>query len=161
TEHRAAPPALRPGDRIDFAPELAAVVERVAKLSPRLVELRFDREGDALWSALYRHGRPVQYAYEPAPLSPARVPTPYAPRPWASEMPSAGRPLRVALIAQVARRGVAIASLTHAAGLSSTGDPDLDAALPLPERYEIPASTAEAVRASRAAGGRVIAVGTT
>jgi S-adenosylmethionine:tRNA ribosyltransferase-isomerase len=33
--------------------------------------------------------------------------------------------------------------------------------VPLPERYRISAATAEAVNATRAAGGRVIAVGTT
>src|SRR5262249_55688174 len=43
----------------------------------------------------------------------------------------------------------------------STGDPALDAALPLPERYEIPTATADAIRAAKASGRRVIAVGTT
>ena len=33
------------------------------------------------------------------------------------------------------------AAVTHAAGLSHTGDPALDAALPLPERYDVPADT--------------------
>jgi S-adenosylmethionine:tRNA ribosyltransferase-isomerase len=37
----------------------------------------------------------------------------------------------------------------------------LDAALPLPERFDIPAETVAAVRRTRAAGGRVVAVGTT
>ena len=59
------------------------------------------------------------------------------------------------------RKGVAVASLTHAAGLSSTGDPAIDAALPLPERFDIPESTARAIAETRARGGRVIAVGTT
>jgi S-adenosylmethionine:tRNA ribosyltransferase-isomerase len=58
-------------------------------------------------------------------------------------------------------RGVSIAAITHAAGLSSTGDAALDAALPLPERFDIPQATVQAVERSRAAGGRVIAVGTT
>jgi len=56
---------------------------------------------------------------------------------------------------------VSLAWLTHAAGLSSTGDAALDAALPLPERYEVPEATVEAVARARAAGGRVVAVGTT
>jgi S-adenosylmethionine:tRNA ribosyltransferase-isomerase len=53
-------------------------------------------------------------------------------------------------------RGVRVASLTHAAGLSSTGDPSIDAALPLPEAYEIPESTIDALGRAR----RVIAIGT-
>jgi S-adenosylmethionine:tRNA ribosyltransferase-isomerase len=59
------------------------------------------------------------------------------------------------------RKGVRWASLTHAAGLSSTGDPAIDAALPLAERYEIPSATVRAVTGTRARGGRVVAVGTT
>jgi S-adenosylmethionine:tRNA ribosyltransferase-isomerase len=73
-------------------------------------------------------------------------------------MPSAGRPLTWALLGALARRGVAIASLTHAAGLSSTGDPELDATLPWPERYAIPDRTIAALSGTT---GRVVAVGTT
>jgi S-adenosylmethionine:tRNA ribosyltransferase-isomerase len=53
------------------------------------------------------------------------------------------------------------AALTHAAGLSATGDPALDAALPLPERYDLPAPTVAAIEETRRGGGRVVAVGTT
>jgi S-adenosylmethionine:tRNA ribosyltransferase-isomerase len=59
------------------------------------------------------------------------------------------------------RKGVRWAPVTHAAGLSATGDPALDAALPLPERFEIPAATVAAVEETRRRGGRVVAVGTT
>lgn len=160
TEDRAAPPRLSPRARIEIAPDLAAVVERVSPISPRAVTLRFDRSGDALWSALYLHGLPVQYAHERDAVPLARFQTPYASRPWAAEMPSAGRPLSIERLANLARRGVRIVRLTHAAGLSATGDPALDRALPLPERYEIPGPTAEAVAGTRRAGGRVVAVGT-
>jgi len=40
------------------------------------------------------------------------------------------------------------------------GDPAIDAALPLPERYQVPLATAAAVAESRARGGRVVAIGT-
>ncbi len=54
------------------------------------------------------------------------------------------------------------ASITHAAGLSSTGEAELDAALPLRESYDVPAETAAAVSATRVPPvARVIAVGTT
>ena len=43
--------------------------------------------------------------------------------------------------------GVQFATITHAAGISSTGDPMLDALLPFDEPYRIPASTAAAIRA--------------
>jgi S-adenosylmethionine:tRNA ribosyltransferase-isomerase len=37
----------------------------------------------------------------------------------------------------------------------------LDAKLPMPERFEIPPETVQAIRETKAAGGRVVAVGTT
>jgi S-adenosylmethionine:tRNA ribosyltransferase-isomerase len=76
-------------------------------------------------------------------------------------MPSAGRPLTWDVLLALRRAGVAIARLTHAAGLSSTGDDALDRALPWPERYELPRETLDAIAAARARGGRVIAAGTT
>jgi len=159
TEHRPPPPLLARGARVAFG-ELEAAVEGVSPLSPRLVELRFDRRGDALWTRLYRAGRPVQYSYARGPLEMWHVQVAYASRPWAAEMPSAGRPLRWELLLALRGRGVRLASVTHAAGLSSTGDPKLDAALPMPERFEVPAATVAAVECARSEGGRVIAVGT-
>lgn len=161
TEHRPAPPRLPEGAVLDLGPELDAVIERVWPASARLVDLRFRARPARLWAALYRHGRPIQYAYVPAPLELWDTQTRYAARPVCAEMPSAGRPLTWELLFALHQRGVEIASLTHAAGISSTGEAALDALLPLPERYEIPESTARAVRATREAGGRVIAVGTT
>jgi S-adenosylmethionine:tRNA ribosyltransferase-isomerase len=161
TEDRPPPPALAPGDAIRFAEDLSATVEAVDAASPRLVDLAFRERGARLWSALYRHGRPVQYAYVEAPLDLWHVQTRYASRPWCAEAPSAGRPLTWSLLLALLKKGVGIARLTHAAGLSSTGDEALDARLPLAERYEIPEETVRAVAATKAAGGRVIAAGTT
>jgi S-adenosylmethionine:tRNA ribosyltransferase-isomerase len=162
TEDRPPPPALPLGSRVFFlggAAE-ATLVATVVDRSPgaaRLVELDFDRDDASLWPALYAVGRPVQYAHRPEPLALWDVQTTYAARPWAVEMPSAGRPLTQDVLTRLATRGVRVVALTHAAGLSSTGDAGLDAALPWPERYEIPAATAAAVASTP---GRVIAVGT-
>jgi S-adenosylmethionine:tRNA ribosyltransferase-isomerase len=160
TEDRPPPPPVAPGARLFFGP-LAATVLSVSPLSPRLVVLRFDQDGDQLWRALYRHGRPVQYAHLAHPLPLWAVQNVYAARPVAFEMPSAGRPLSWRILLQARARGVKLCTVSHAAGLSATGDPALDAALPLPERFEIPAATAAAVKQTRARGGRVVAVGTT
>jgi S-adenosylmethionine:tRNA ribosyltransferase-isomerase len=56
---------------------------------------------------------------------------------------------------------VAFATLTHAAGLSSTGDAELDRLLPLDEPYDIPTSTTALIDGCRDRGGRVVAIGTT
>ena len=161
TEDRPAPPALPVGTWITIGGDLRAEVRALSSLSPRLVLLRFAAADDALWPALYRHGRPVQYSYLREPLALWDVQTPFHARPWAMEMPSAGRALTLPRLEELRGRGVSLAWLTHAAGLSSTGDAALDAALPLPERYEVPEATVEAVARARAAGGRVVAVGTT
>jgi S-adenosylmethionine:tRNA ribosyltransferase-isomerase len=84
----------------------------------------------------------------------------YAAEPWAAEMPSAGRPVDFATLDALRKHGVAVVRLTHGAGLSSTGDGALDAALPWVERYRIPPETAEVVAEAKRQGRRVIAVGT-
>jgi len=159
TERRPEPPRLMPGARIDL-PGLTAFVERALPPSPRLLRVRFNAEGAELWSRLYRAGRPVQYSYVSSPLELWDVQTAYASVPWAAEAPSAGHPFDTALLLALRRRGVEVATVTHAAGLSSTGDAALDAALPLEERLAVPARTADAIPRARRAGRRVIAVGT-
>jgi len=167
TEDRPAPPPLPVGSTLTFraaaddSAPLRATVVSISEVSPRLLRLAFDRQGDALWSAVYRRGRPVQYSYVRAPLALWHVQTAYASRPWAAEAPSAGRPLTWRVLLEARRRGIALAAVTHAAGLSSTGEPALDAALPLPERFDIPEETVAAVTRAHTAGGRVVAVGTT
>jgi len=160
TEHRPAPPPLAPGDVLRFGDELTATVRRVSERSARMVTVCFAPDGDRFWRLLYALGRPVQYAHAAGDFALYDVQTVYAGRPWSVEMPSAGAPLRWSLLDSLAGIGVAAARLTHAAGLSATGDDALDALLPLPERYEIPPETVDAVNRTRAAGGRVVAVGT-
>jgi S-adenosylmethionine:tRNA ribosyltransferase-isomerase len=103
----------------------------------------------------------VQYSYLARPLELWDVQTPFAGRPWAVEPPSAGFAMSWQLLLSLRRRGVRFARLTHAAGLSSTGDAALDARLPFAERYEVPAATLHAVAEARGRGSRVVAVGTT
>lgn len=161
TEDRPAPPVLRSGERLAFEGGLTARIEQVSDLSPRLVTLRFDLEGAALWDALYRAGRPVQYSYLDGSVALWHVQTRYASVPMAVEPASAGLALTWDLITVLRRRGVQLARITQAAGLSSTGDPAIDAALPLPERFEIPQATVRAIDKAKSEGGRVVAIGTT
>jgi S-adenosylmethionine:tRNA ribosyltransferase-isomerase len=159
TEQRALPPPLHAGDRLRLGP-LDAVVERVLG-HPRLIELAFDGSLEDIWSGIARHGRPIQYAHVPQPLAMWSTWTRIASLPVAFEPPSAGFVLDWATVERLRARGAALATLTHAAGISSTGDAALDALLPLDEPYRIPAATAAAIDAARLAGGRVIAIGTT
>lgn len=158
TEERPAPPALAAGDRLLLGP-LEASVE--ALLHPRLIRLRFCESADAVWAGIARHGRPIQYAYMHEALALWDVWTPVAAQPVAFEPPSAGFALDWRAIAELRRRGAGFATVTLAAGISSTGDASLDARLPLDEPYRISPAAASAIRRTKAKCGRVVAVGTT
>lgn len=155
TEDRPPPPRLAPGEQLSLA-GLTATVISVDIHAPRRLELAFEASEAQLWHALYAHGAPIQYAHQPAPLPLWAVQNAWAERPWAAELPSAGHHFTLGLLRRLERAGVQLARLTHATGLSATGDATLDAALPWPERYELPARTVALVRGAR----RVIALGT-
>src|SRR5262249_17805231 len=152
---RVPPPSLAPGDRLALGPLAASVEATIGH--PRLVSLFFEGSIDAIWAGIARHGRPIQYAHVPAPLALWDVWTPIAGRPVAFEPPSAGFALDWQTVTELRARGVVFATLTHAAGISSTGDPALDAHLPFDEPYSIPLATVRAIACARARGGRVVA----
>jgi S-adenosylmethionine:tRNA ribosyltransferase-isomerase len=159
TEDRPLPPPLATGDALTLGPLEATVSRSLGH--PRLVELRFAGTADAIRAGLARHGRPVQYAHIAQPLALWDVWTRVAALPVAFEPPSAGFVLDWQLLDVLQSRGIGFATLTHAAGLSSTGDAALDARLPFDEPYRVPASTVAAIVAARRRGGRVVALGTT
>jgi len=158
TEDRPAPPPLAAGDQLILGPLHATVGGLLAH--PRLVSLLFSGTPDEVWAGLAQHGRPIQYAHVPAPLALWDVWTRIAGPPVAFEPPSAGFALDWRTLAAMRGRGAEFATVTHAAGISSTGDEELDRLLPFDEPYVIPEATALAVRRARARGGRVVAVGT-
>lgn len=106
---------------------------------------------------LAEHGQPVRYGYTAAPWPLSAYRTGHADAPGSAEMPSAGRPLTSRTFRRLRVRGVRTASVVLHCGLSS---PDVDEP-PYAEWFSVPGSTVAAVEQTRAAGGRVIAVGTT
>ena len=159
TEHRPLPPPLAPGDRLTFG-SLSATVTNILG-HPRLVSLWFEGSADTIWQRLARHGRPIQYAHIAAPLALWDVWTPTAGTPSAFEPPSAGFALNWQMLADMRLRGIRFVTITHAAGISSTGDDELDVRLPLDEPYDISPTTAQAIASTTAHGGRIVAIGTT
>jgi S-adenosylmethionine:tRNA ribosyltransferase-isomerase len=159
TERRPLPPPIVPGDRLALGPLHAVVAGLVGH--PRLVDLVFEGSADEIWAGLARHGRPIQYAHVPAPLALWDVWTTIAGPPAAFEPPSAGFILDWRMLAGMRARGIDFATITHAAGISSTGDDELDRRLPFDEPYEIPAKTSSAIAAARSRGARVVGIGTT
>ncbi len=131
---------------------------------------------------LYGHGRPIRYGYteRDQPLSayqtvfasrsaagPTAPPPPGAQDSLAAEavadgagsaeMPSAGRPFTTELVTELVSAGVQIAPIVLHTGVASAEAHEP----PYAEPFAVPASTAWQVNAARAAGGRVVAVGTT
>jgi S-adenosylmethionine:tRNA ribosyltransferase-isomerase len=159
TEHRPEPPQLHPGDRLALGPLRATVIDLLGHR--RLVELGLNASAEEIWEGIARHGRPIQYAYVPEPLAIWDTWTSIAGKPVAFEAPSAGFVLDWAMLGAIRSRGAQFATITHAAGISSTGDAALDARLPFDEPYAIPRTTASLIYRAKHRGARIVAVGTT
>jgi S-adenosylmethionine:tRNA ribosyltransferase-isomerase len=110
---------------------------------------------------LRRWGRPITYPYVRGEWPLAMYQTIFAAKPGSAEMPSAGRAFTAGVIESLERAGVRFARLTLHTGVASLEHDEP----PYEEYFEVPAETAAAVAAARAAaaplGARVIAVGTT
>jgi S-adenosylmethionine:tRNA ribosyltransferase-isomerase len=124
--------------------------------------------GDRLWVAeihlpqpaltwLAVHGRPIRYGYVERPWPISMYQNVYASEPGSAEMPSAGRPFTPEVLMRLVAKGVGVTPIVLHTGVASLGADEL----PYPERVRVPESTATRVNTTRAAGGRVIAVGTT
>ncbi|MPZ60626.1 MAG: S-adenosylmethionine:tRNA ribosyltransferase-isomerase [Propionibacteriales bacterium] len=104
-----------------------------------------------------RHGRPIRYGYVDREWPLSDLQTVYADQPGGAEMPSAGRPFTERLLVRLMTTGVAVAPLVLHPGVSSPESHEP----PTAERFAVPHPTARQVNTTRAAGGRLIAVGTT
>src|SRR5574341_797597 len=106
---------------------------------------------------LAEHGSPIRYGYVRDSWPLEYYQTVYATEPGSAEMPSAGRAFTPELITRLIARGVQFAPLLLHTGVASLEDHEP----PYEEFYRVPLETARAVNVARAAGKRVIAVGTT
>lgn len=124
--------------------------------SPRLWVARLDLPLPDL-EYLARHGRPIRYSYVTGEWPIEAYQNVYAREPGSVEMPSAGRPFTEEMVTELVAAGVVVVPLVLHAGVASLERGET----PPAERYRVPAPTAAVVNAVRAAGGRVVAVGTT
>jgi S-adenosylmethionine:tRNA ribosyltransferase-isomerase len=145
------------GDVVDLPGDACVELVRPITEAGRLWRARVVVPGGAVDGYMAVHGRPITYGRSARrwPLS-AYQPV-FAMRPGSAEMASAGRPFTDRMVTDLVRNGVAVAPVTLHAGVSSleAHEPPAD------EWYEVPATTAAQVSATRRAGGRVVAVGTT
>ena len=106
---------------------------------------------------LARNGFPIRYSYIKQAWSIEYYQNVYATEAGSAEMPSAGRPFTPELITRLVARGIQIAPLLLHTGVASLEKNEP----PYEEFYRVPRETASVINAARAAGKRVIAVGTT
>ena len=106
---------------------------------------------------LERHGSPIRYGYVRESWPASYYQTVYATEMGSAEMPSAGRAFTTELITRLVANGVQVLPLILHTGVASLEDDEP----PYEEFYRVPSETARAVNEARAAGSRVVAVGTT
>jgi len=159
----------RPGTALRFPAPLAGggVDVYSATVTGRqgdLFELEFAQPLDEVLEAAGEVPLPPYIHHAPAAEDAARYQTVYAQEPGAVAAPTAGLHFTEALLAALRQRGVVLARVTLHVG-AGTFQPVRAERLRdhrmHSERYHVPAETALRVNAARAAGRRVIAVGTT
>jgi S-adenosylmethionine:tRNA ribosyltransferase-isomerase len=109
---------------------------------------------------LARYGTPVRYGYLAGAVPLADLQNVYATATdgmGSAEMASAGHPFTERVLVRLMARGIAVLPLVLHTGVSS---PEAHEP-PSPERFAVPEATARIVAGTRAAGRRVVAVGTT
>ena len=137
--------------------------------TPYLSERRQrDDESNRLWISTLKlpvnlndyldlNGSPIRYGYVRESWPASYYQTVYATEVGSAEMPSAGRAFTPELITRLVANGVSVVPLILHTGVASLEDDEP----PYEEFYRVPPETAAAINSARAAGRRVVAVGTT
>lgn len=158
--------APKPGSTLRLADAFTVRMTGRAGADGDFFALELVEAGD-FWELAETYGKLPLPPYIEHPAEGAdetRYQTVYAREPGAVAAPTAGLHFDEAMLATLRAQGVATAFLTLHVGagtyrpmrVEKIADHRMHS-----ERFEIPAATAEAIAATRAAGGRVIAVGTT
>ena len=163
--HLRASKSPRPGTSISFA-RGAFEAEVLGRGGPDdgLFHLRFPADPLALLESFGHVPLPPYITHADAADDVARYQTVFAQRPGAVAAPTASLHFDKAVLAALAQRGVQTASLTLHVG-AGTFQPVRSATLAghkmHSEWYEVGEATVQAIARTRAAGGRIVAAGTT
>ena len=162
--HLRASKSPKPGGLVRFADAFDAQVLGRVGPDDSLFHLRFPEDPLVL---LKRHGHvplPPYITHEDSAQDEARYQTLFASRPGAVAAPTASLHFDDAVLAALAARGVHRATVTLHVG-AGTFQPVRTESLAdhrmHTERYEVGADAVAAIEAARAAGGRIVAAGTT
>ncbi len=161
--HVRASHAPRAGSLLILAGE---VLVRVVKRQGDLFRLQFDAEDNVL-DLLERYGAvplPPYIVHSPDSVDESRYQPVYARAPGAVAAPTAGLHFDQAMLSQLRSAGIATAPITLHVG-AGTFQPvrveNLAEHKMHSEWYEVPQSTVDAIARAKAAGGRIVVVGTT
>ncbi|KVW99590.1 tRNA preQ1(34) S-adenosylmethionine ribosyltransferase-isomerase QueA [Thiobacillus denitrificans] len=153
--------APKPGSSIHLSDNVA--VEVLARQDD-LTQLRFPRPVLEVLQQLGQLPLPPYIAHTPTADDEARYQTVYANEPGAVAAPTAGLHFDDAMLDALREQGIRTAQVTLHVG-AGTFQPvrvdDIAEHRMHSERYTIPQATVDAIRETRARGGRVVAVGTT
>ena len=153
--------APKPGTMLHFADRWTA--EMIAR-EGEFFHLRFSEPVLDVLDAAGQLPLPPYIEHTPDGADAERYQTVYAQEPGAVAAPTAGLHFTDALLAELAARGIGRAELTLHVG-AGTFQPvrveNIAEHQMHHERYQIPAETLAAIKATRRAGGRIVAVGTT
>jgi len=157
---------LRPGHEIHISPELRVRIESesLAEKGLRRVRLLAEGDEDALLARDGHMPLPPYIARPDRPEDRERYQTLFARESGSVAAPTAGLHFSEAVLARLAARGVERAEIVLHVGPGTflpVKVEDVREHRVEPELFEIPPATAEAIRATRQRGGRVVAVGTT
>ncbi len=162
--HLRASKSPKPGSLLRFADAFDAEVLGRAGPDEALFHLRFPADPFALLQAHGHVPLPPYISHEDAPEDEARYQTVFAARPGAVAAPTAALHFDEALLAALQARGVARAAVTLHVG-AGTFQPvrsdNLSEHRMHTEWFEVSPATVQAIEATRAAGGRIVSVGTT
>lgn len=156
--------AIAPGMQLDFGGLRATVL---TALGEGTYDVRFEAAPDAFAQALDRVGAlplPPYIRRAPSPEDAERYQTVFARRPGAIAAPTAGLHFTEAILEACRSEGARIEKITLYVGAGTflpVRVEEIENHVMHAERFEVSEAAAKAVREARAAGHRVIAVGTT
>jgi S-adenosylmethionine:tRNA ribosyltransferase-isomerase len=161
--HIRASKSPKPGSRLLFPGGISALmVQRVDDL----FELQFE-SGQPVYGALEKIGEvplPPYITHQADVDDESRYQTVYAKHQGSVAAPTAGLHFDEATLSALADKGAALAYVTLHVGAGTfrpVRDDDIAKHVMHSERYDVPQATVDAIARAKAAGGRVIAVGTT
>ncbi len=152
----------KPGTTIELGEVLRATF--LGREEGGLFRVRFSEAVEPHLDAIGHIPLPPYIKRPDEPLDRVSYQTVYAREPGSIAAPTAGLHFTPEILERIRGRGVAVAEVTLTVGLGTfkpiTADLVHEHVMDR-ERYDIPEETATALQATRAAGGRIVAVGTT